>query len=132
VTGPPSEWAELRRILDDNDRLRVDPRRVLAELRCPDRRRHRLAVVLRSPAGPWVAFRPPQLPGYTPRRGWEAAWIGEAGPRDVLCSCPGVWCVDLDALAERRGVVLAGRDHPVRVPPATGHAPPDEANPFTP
>jgi hypothetical protein len=100
-------------LFDDQGRLRKDQRRhVIAELRCP-RKRHLLAVVARTPLGPWAAWR---IPGH----GWLCGWMHTPADPNVGigafagCHCarqggPKSWMVPLAWLATQHGTVLPPR-----------------------
>ena len=127
VAGKRPEAATLLPVIfDDRGRLRPEAkRRLVAELRCP-RRRHLVAVVVRTAHGPWAAWHLPtsgapgpwiRTSGLGPWARWECAWVDPSSIRSAACSCRSRnqdgenvhkgWIVPLYWLAEQHGTVLA-------------------------
>jgi hypothetical protein len=92
---------------------------VLAELRCP-RKRHLIAVVVRTTHGLWFAWRRPFGEGSWDYHGgyecaWHVAWDPQIENAGCTCRTRGydgdtrrrVWIVPLYWLVEQHGVVMA-------------------------
>lgn len=94
-----------------DDRHRLTPRNkpyVRTWLRCR-RRRHLLAVVVRTPQEPLVAVKDPWVE-HTPHGGWQVWWADEAWAEAGTCKCPcsgGIWHMNVEWLLEQRDEVWA-------------------------